>query len=76
MKGIYSSGGSVANLIALGGARQFAHEQLGIDPAAEGLSRPAALYASAEAHHTNKRAAGVLGIGRNNVRMIETDTAG
>lgn len=76
MKGIYSSGGSVANLIALGGARQFAYEQLGIDPAAEGLSRPAALYASAEAHHTNKRAAGVLGIGRNNVRMIETDTYG
>jgi aromatic-L-amino-acid decarboxylase len=76
MKGIYSSGGSVANLIALGGARQFAYEQQGIDPAAEGLSRPSAMYASAEAHHTNKRAAGVLGVGRNNVRTIETDRQG
>jgi aromatic-L-amino-acid decarboxylase len=76
MKGIYSSGGSVANLIAIGGARQFAFEQQGIDPAAEGLSRSAVLYASAEAHHTNKRAAGVLGIGRNNVRIIETDKHG
>lgn len=76
MKGIYSSGGSVANLIALGGARQFAFEQQGIDPAAEGLTSPAALYASAEAHHTNKRAAGVLGIGRSNVRIIETDRDG
>ena len=76
MKGIYSSGGSVANLIALGGARQFAFEQQGIDPAAEGLCRPAALYASAQAHHTNKRAAGVLGIGRNNARIIETDEQG
>ena len=76
MKGVYSSGGSVANLIALGAARQAAFERQGIDPAAEGLSGAAALYASAEAHHTNKRAAGVLGIGRRNVRVIETDRAG
>ena len=37
MQGVYSSGGSVANLVALGAARQWALEQAGIDPAADGL---------------------------------------
>ncbi len=32
MKGVFSSGGSTANLIALGAARQWALEQQGIDP--------------------------------------------
>ena len=76
MKGLYSSGGSVANLVALGGARQWALEQAGIDVAANGLTRPCALYAGAEAHHTIKRAAGVLGIGRQQVRTLETDRLG
>jgi aromatic-L-amino-acid/L-tryptophan decarboxylase len=74
MKGVYSSGGSVANLLALGAARQWALEQAGVDPAADGLSStPVALYASAEAHHTVQRAAGVLGLGRRSVRRIATD---
>ena len=33
MKGVYSSGGSTANLVALGAARQWALEQVGLDPA-------------------------------------------
>ncbi len=37
MRGIYSSGGSVANLVALGAARQWAFEQRGVDPAADGV---------------------------------------
>ena len=41
MKGVYSSGGSVANLVALGAARQWAFERQGIDPAAVGVNRPA-----------------------------------
>jgi aromatic-L-amino-acid decarboxylase len=74
MKGVYSSGGSVANLVALGAARQWAMEKVGIDPAADGMgSRNVALYASSEAHHTILRAAGVLGIGRHSVRQIPTD---
>lgn len=76
MQGVYSSGGSVANLLALGGARQWAFEQAGIDPAADGLSRRCLIYASSEAHHTIKRAAGVLGIGRNNVVSVDTETGG
>ncbi len=74
MKGVYSSGGSVANLVALGAARQWAFEQRGIDPANDGLGGvSAAIYASAETHHTVQRSAGVLGIGRANVRHIGTD---
>lgn len=75
LKGIYSSGGSVANLVALGAARQWALEQRGVDPAADGIgSHRLALYTSTEAHHTVQRSAGVLGIGRAKVREIPTDS--
>jgi aromatic-L-amino-acid/L-tryptophan decarboxylase len=74
MKGVYSSGGSVANLVALGAARQWALEQRGIDAAAEGLGDTrVAVYASVESHHTILRSAGVLGLGRRNVRLIPSD---
>jgi aromatic-L-amino-acid decarboxylase len=74
MEGVYSSGGSVANLVALGAARQWAFEQRGVDPAAEGTGgTPVAVYASAEAHHTVQRAVAVLGLGRSSVRVVPTD---
>lgn len=74
MKGVYSSGGSTANLIALGAARQWALEQAGLDPAAVGLDgRKVALYTSTQAHHTVQRSVAVLGMGRDNVRAIPTD---
>ncbi len=74
MKGVYSSGGSTANLIALGAARQWALEEAGLDPAATGLDgRRVALYTSTQAHHTVQRSVAVLGIGRDNVRAIPTD---
>jgi aromatic-L-amino-acid/L-tryptophan decarboxylase len=76
MQGVYSSGGSVANLIALGAARQSAFERVGRDPAAEGVDRPVAVYASTEAHHTIQRSAGVLGLGRRAVRAIACDARG
>ena len=76
MKGVYSSGGSVANLIALGGARQYAFEQVGVDPAAQGIDRPSRIYASSECHHTIQRSAGVLGIGRKSVKLIACDDQG
>ncbi|MDA8297524.1 MAG: aminotransferase class V-fold PLP-dependent enzyme [Actinomycetota bacterium] len=76
MKGVYSSGGSAANLVALGAARQWAYEQHGVDPAADGLGgRVGAIYTSTEAHHTVQRAAAVLGIGRRNVRVLPADQA-
>lgn len=76
LKGVYSSGGSVANLIALGGARQSAFEQIGHDAAADGINRKTRIYASAECHHTIQRSAGVLGLGRNSIKTIECDSIG
>jgi aromatic-L-amino-acid decarboxylase len=76
MKGVYSSGGSVANLIALGGARQYAFEKVGCDPAANGVDRAARIYASEECHHTIQRSGGVLGVGRRAVKPIRCDKQG
>ncbi len=76
MKGIYSSGGSVANLVALGAARQSAFEKLGHDPARDGVDRAVGVYASRECHHTIKRSGGVLGIGRRAIKPIACDEQG
>jgi len=76
MQGIYSSGGSVANLIALGAARQSAFEKIGHDPALDGVNRAVSVYASSECHHTIQRAGGVLGIGRNAINLIACDDRG
>jgi aromatic-L-amino-acid/L-tryptophan decarboxylase len=73
MKGVYSSGGSTANLVALGAARQWAFEQGGLDPAADGVTRRSTIYASTEVHHTVNRAAAVLGLGRSCIRAIPAD---
>lgn len=76
MHGVYSSGGSVANLLALGAARQFAFEKRGIDVGAHGIGKPVRVYASTEAHHTIQRSAAVLGIGRRAVQAIACDPQG
>jgi len=74
MKGVYATGGSVANLLAMGAARQWAFARAGLDAGADGLgSQRVAIYASVEAHHTIQRAAGVLGLGRRCVRPIPVD---
>lgn len=74
MKGIYSSGGSVANLIALGAARQSAFEKIGHDPARDGVNREVGIYASHECHHTIQRSGGVLGVGRRAIKLIDCDS--
>jgi len=76
MKGVYSSGGSVANLVALGAARQWAFEQQGMDPARDGISRPCRIYATEASHRTIHRAAAVLGLGRNGVVNVPADLTG
>lgn len=74
MKGVYSTGGSVANLVALGAARQFAFTNAGLDPSAVGVDgRPVAVYTSTEAHHTIARSAAVLGLGRRSIRSVPID---
>jgi aromatic-L-amino-acid/L-tryptophan decarboxylase len=74
-QGLFVSGGSVANLVALGAARQYAFEQLGLDPARDGMPdmHRWRLYASSEVHHAVFRAAGILGLGRRNVSLIPVD---
>jgi len=72
-QGLYSTGGSVANLVALGAARQAAYEAVGVDAAGDGIDRPGAVYASVEAHHTIARSAAVLGLGRRSVRPVPVD---
>jgi aromatic-L-amino-acid decarboxylase len=76
MKGLYSGGGSVANLVALGAARQAAFEKLGRDPARDGVDRAVGVYASRECHHTIQRSCGVLGVGRRAIRPIDCDAQG
>ena len=76
MKGLYSSGGSVANLVALGTARQAAFEAVGRDPARDGVDRPGRIFATAASHHTIRRAAAVLGLGRDAVRLVAADAMG
>lgn len=68
-RGVFTSGGSVANLIGIGAARQYAYEKRGVDPAREGvgaLPQPR-IYTSDQVHHVTYRAAAVLGLGRTSV---------
>jgi aromatic-L-amino-acid decarboxylase len=76
--GVFSSGGSTANLLALGAARQAAYERLGHDVSEDGL--PAGvrgrIYASTAAHRTIHRSAAVLGLGRGGVVEVPVDPDG
>lgn len=71
--GILTSGGSLANLTALLMAHRSRAPR---DVARKGLSStavPMTVYASTEVHLSIPKAADVLGIGREQVRLIETD---
>jgi aromatic-L-amino-acid decarboxylase len=70
--GQFTSGGSTANLVGLGAARQHAGERLGIDAANDGVSAIPSprIYTSVQVHHVMGRSLGVLGLGRANVRSI------
>ncbi|MCU0504688.1 MAG: aminotransferase class V-fold PLP-dependent enzyme, partial [Chloroflexi bacterium] len=72
--GIFTSGGSTANLLGIGAARQHAGERLGLDVARDGLDGlpEPRVYASTETHHVVGRALGVLGMGRAKLRSIPT----
>lgn len=74
-QGTFTSGGSTANLVGLGAARQAAYERVGHDPSEHGLvgAPPGRIYASAAVHHVVTRAAAVLGLGRRGVELVPTD---
>lgn len=76
--GTFTSGGSTANLIGLGAARQHAGERQGLHPARdgnEGLVSPR-VYGSTATHHVVGRALGVLGLGRGALREVPLDAMG
>ena len=76
--GTFTAGGSTANLIGLGAARQHAGERLGLHPARDGndgLVEPR-VYCSTQTHHVVGRALGVLGLGRSSLREVALDRHG
>ena len=76
--GTLTAGGSTANLVGLGAARQHAGERLGSDPSFDGIAGMVepTVYASETTHHVVSRALGVLGMGRRNLRTIPLDAEG
>ena len=71
--GTLTSGGSVANLVALTVARNV---MAGADMRNDGLaalSRPMRFYASDQVHSCNEKALGVLGLGERSLRKLPTD---
>ncbi len=69
-QGLLAAGGTISNITALTAARERAVP--GIRRRGAGAQRMA-LYCSAEAHYSVRRAAELLGIGSDNVRSIRTD---
>jgi aromatic-L-amino-acid decarboxylase len=65
--GVFTSGGSLANLMALAMARE---SRL---PGNEEGARPGVVYTSAEAHMSMHKALALLGLGRANLRVIGVD---
>jgi aromatic-L-amino-acid decarboxylase len=76
--GVFTSGGSTAQLLALGAARQAAFEQRDTDVASTGLptDTTARIYVSSRGHRTIHRSAAVLGLGRNSVVEIPASPCG
>jgi glutamate/tyrosine decarboxylase-like PLP-dependent enzyme len=71
--GLLVSGGSMAALTALAVAR---HQKCGFDVRAKGLqenARRLTFYKSAEGHGCNQKAIEMMGVGSDNIRLIEHD---
>src|SRR5262249_53882383 len=65
--GSLTGGGSSANTMALAMAREAKL------PANESGAQPAVIYASAEVHMSIPKAMALIGLGRNNMRLIPVD---
>jgi aromatic-L-amino-acid decarboxylase len=71
--GLFVSGGSMANMAALAAARRARAPAEIVNKGAQSCGRALRVYASEETHHSVAKAAALLGIGRENVRMIGVD---
>lgn len=73
VEGMFAPGGSLSNFAAMLVARNHALRtcrDAGFD------GRRAVVYTSIESHYSVRKAAGMLGIGRDNVRLIDVDSLG
>jgi glutamate/tyrosine decarboxylase-like PLP-dependent enzyme len=70
--GALTSGATMANLVGLAAARQWAGRRLGFDAAGEGLAGhpPIIVVSSTEIHLSAVKCFGTLGFGRNQVRRV------
>ncbi len=71
--GLFVSGGSMANLAALVTARREKASSDLVSKGAHSLARAMRLYVSEETHHSIAKAATLLGLGRENVRVVAVD---
>lgn len=71
-RGLLTSGGTMAGIIALAVARQV---KAGFDVRSEGLANHQSMriYASTETHHWLVRGVELLGLGRSSIRWIDVD---
>ncbi len=70
--GTLTSGGSEANLIGLKCARDHAHREVR-DRGVRAASNELVVYASEQCHYSLIKSVDILGLGRENLRKIETD---
>ena len=70
--GALTSGATMANLVGLAAARQWASHQLGFDAARDGLGGqpPIPVVASTEIHASAVKALATLGLGRSSVQRV------
>jgi len=71
--GLLVSGGSMANFAALAAARHAKAPADVMREGARGLPQAMRLYVSEETHHSVAKAAALLGLGRDNVRVVKVD---
>ena len=71
--GLFVSGGSMANLAALAAARRAKAPADLTSRGAQSFPRAMRVYVSEETHHSVAKAAALLGIGRDNVRVVGVD---
>jgi glutamate/tyrosine decarboxylase-like PLP-dependent enzyme len=73
-EGLFVSGGSMANLCGLVAARNAKAPKDITMEGFQALDGAMRLYVSEEAHHSISKAAGLLGIGHNNVRQVQVNS--
>jgi sulfinoalanine decarboxylase/sulfinoalanine decarboxylase/aspartate 1-decarboxylase len=70
--GTFPTGGSMSNYMAL----IMARDKKDPDSKANGVTKPLIMYTSKESHYSNAKNASFAGMGKNNVRYIESDDTG